>query len=53
MMFENKILTWDNYLKRGGMGPNICILRKMNAGIVNHLMVQCPFTRAVWMQIRK
>ena len=26
LMMENKILTWDKYLKRGGFGPNVCIL---------------------------
>ena len=52
-MFENKILTWDNFLKRGGMGFNVCILCKMDAETVDHLMVHCSFTRAMWMKVRR
>lgn len=47
-MFKNKILTWDNFLKRGGTGPNVYILCLMDVKIVDHLMIHCPFTKDVW-----
>jgi hypothetical protein len=26
LLLENKVLTWDNLQKKGGMGPSICML---------------------------
>lgn len=51
-MMENKIITWDNFLKRGGMGLNICLLCYSHGEIVDHLMVHCPFTKIVWQEVK-
>lgn len=51
-MLKNKILTWDNFLKRGGSGPNICIMCHMDAESVDHLMVHCSFTKSVWREVK-
>ena len=51
-MFENKILTWDNFLKIGGTSPNICILCHMDIEIVDHVMVHFPFTKTVWLEVK-
>lgn len=53
MMFENKILTWDNFLKRSGNGPNMCTLFHMAIETVDHLMAYCQFTKSVWVEIKK
>lgn len=44
LMLENKILTWDNYVKRGGVGPIICVLCHLDVESVDHLMIHCPFS---------
>lgn len=51
-MLENKILTWDNFLKRGGNGPNVCILCFMDVESVDHIMIHCKFTKEVWQEVR-
>ena len=47
-MLENKILTWDNFIKRGGIGPIICLLCNRETKIVNRLIVRCYFSQVVW-----
>jgi hypothetical protein len=42
---ESKIPTWDNLLRKGWMGPNICQLCYREAKTVQHLFIQCHFTR--------
>ena len=41
---ENKILTADNYEKKGEIGPNICILCYRSVETVDHLLIHCHFT---------
>jgi ribonuclease HI len=53
LLAENKILTWKNLQKRGWKGPGICILCKTNRESSNHLFVNCAFTLAVWVEIKK
>ena len=50
-MLENKVLTWDNFLKRGGMGPNIYILCYIVVES-SHLKVRYPFTLIVWQEVK-
>jgi hypothetical protein len=52
-MLANKILTWDNYIKRGGEGPNICALCHLDVEVMDHLMIHYSFTKSVWMEILK
>ena len=52
LAFEKKILTWDNYLKRGGKGPNICTLCKSVEECVDHILVYCSFSKMVWREIK-
>ena len=40
---KNKILTWDNGIKRGWIGPNRCALCKDEEEIVSHLFVSCTY----------
>jgi hypothetical protein len=47
---ENKIPTWDNLLRKGWMGPNICQLCNRDAESVQHLFIHCHFTQ-VWDKI--
>jgi hypothetical protein len=51
LMFENKILTWDNLTKRGMIGPSRCALCGAKEESLNHLMVDCLFTKDIWNSI--
>jgi hypothetical protein len=53
LMIENRILTWDNLIKRGFVGPSRCFLCGKGEETINHLMVKCPFTRDVWNYLLK
>jgi hypothetical protein len=48
LLFENKILTWDNLSKRGFCGPSRCVLCGEEEESINHLMVYCSFSKDVW-----
>jgi hypothetical protein len=45
---KNKISTWDNLLRKGWNGPNICQLCYKDEEIVSHLFIHCEFARKVW-----
>jgi len=53
LVLENNILTWDNGLKRGWIGPNRCSLCKSEMEYVHHLFIQCPFAHHVWQGFSK
>jgi hypothetical protein len=52
LLIEDKLLTWNNLLKRGWQGPGLCQLCRGNEDFVFHLFVQCPFTCFVWNKIK-
>ena len=47
LCLSNQINTWDNMLKKGWTGPSCCCLCMGDAESVNHLFVDCRFTREV------
>jgi hypothetical protein len=51
LAMDNRILTWDNFQKRNMQGLGRCIMCKNNHESVDHLFVNCPFTREVWKEI--
>jgi len=48
LALNNKLLTWDNGLKRGWNGPNRCALCKEDAESVFHLFIFCSYAVQVW-----
>jgi hypothetical protein len=42
LAMNNKLLTWDNFLRRGWCGPNKCPLCKENQETITHLFVSVP-----------
>lgn len=36
-----KILTTKNYIKRGGMGPNVCYMCLNGKESISHLLIHC------------
>ena len=53
LCLENKILTWDNLLKRGFTGPGLCLLCKENEETISHLFIHCSFYKSVWVEVCK
>jgi hypothetical protein len=53
LLLEKKILTWENLTKRGFEGPSRCVLCGINEENVNHLFVDCRFTKNIWFIIQK
>jgi len=49
---RKKILTWDNLQVNGWEGPSICQLCQKDLETVNHLFINCTFTKQVWFRIR-
>ena len=49
---ENKILTWDSYIKRGGIGPSVRCLCLLGVEMVDHLMGNCHYTQDVWRDVK-
>jgi hypothetical protein len=43
-----KILTWDGLQKRGWEGPSLCVLCKRNSENLEHLFIDCSFTKHIW-----
>jgi hypothetical protein len=52
-MLEHKILTWENLVKRGIVGPSKCVLCGNKEENVKHLFVDCDFTKDIWYNIQK
>jgi hypothetical protein len=51
LALENKILTWDTLLTKGWEGPSFCILCTNGPEYVSHLLINCCFTKQVWLLI--
>jgi hypothetical protein len=52
LVAEQKILTWDILQQKGWEGPSLCILCKQSTEDINHLFLQCTFTKLVWERIK-
>ncbi len=50
LVARNSLLTEDNLIKRGWVGPSICCLCCREAETLEHLLFQCPFSKSVWSQ---
>jgi hypothetical protein len=44
---HNKLLTGENFLKRGFLGPFRCALCKQNSETTEHLFLKCNFSKQV------
>ena len=47
---QKSILIGDNLKKRGMEGPSRCPLCKLHEETVDHIMLDCPFAKEVWLQ---
>lgn len=53
LSLENRVLICDNYMKRGCQGPNICHMCCSDVEPIFHLMIKCPFSKAVWRELQR
>jgi hypothetical protein len=53
LLLVKKILTWENLVKRGFLGPSKCVLCGNNDENASHLFVDCSFTKDIWYTIHK
>lgn len=51
LVLSNKVLTWENAQTRNWDGPNRCVLCKQDCESVDHLFVNCSFSRSVWREV--
>jgi len=48
LVHQRKILTWENLLEKGFIGPSKCYLCGSQEEMMDHLLKLCPFTSNVW-----
>ena len=51
LALENRLLSWDNFLKRGMLGPNLCVMCGLDKESIFHLFVSCIFSRLFWKNV--
>ena len=52
LILKNKMLTWDMLRKKYISGPSICSLCMREEENIDHIFIQCQFSRDVWEEIR-
>jgi hypothetical protein len=53
LSLENKILMWDNGIRRGWISSNRCSLCKVEQEMILHLLVNCSYVQKVWNIVSK
>jgi len=53
LLLEQSIITWENLVKRGFLGPSRCVLCGKSEELVYHIFVDCNFTKDIWYTIHK
>jgi hypothetical protein len=48
---NKKVLTWDTLQNKGWEGPGVCYLCKLDVEDIDHLLIHCTFTKAVWARL--
>jgi len=51
LVHNRKILTWENLLKKGFIGPSKCYLCDSQKEMMDHLLNLCLFTSIVWERV--
>jgi hypothetical protein len=45
---QNRILTWDNLIKKGFTGPSRCPLCQQSEETMEHLLNNCHYSQQIW-----
>ena len=51
LVLHRRILTWENLIKRGSIGPSQCHLCKTHEENMEHILNQCPLANHLWTNI--
>jgi len=51
LALHDRILTWNNLIKRGWQGPGFCVLCSSDEESPIHIFVQCVFARSIWIHV--
>jgi len=52
LAIDNFFLTWDILHRRGWEGPSQCILCKNHSEDINHLFIDCCFSKMIWDRLK-
>lgn len=53
LVYFDKILTWNNLLKRGFVGPGVCSLCFNDEESADHLFGTCSYFLRVWLHLER
>jgi len=53
LLSKRRILTWDNLIKRGFIGPSRCPNCNLHTETISHLMETCPLAKELWEKVEK
>lgn len=53
ILSKRRILTWDNLIKRGFIGPSRCPNCNLNSETISDLMETCPLAKQLWENVEK
>lgn len=51
LSLENKLITQDNFQRRGGIIVNCCFLCVVDYELVDHFLFLFPFTITIWWKV--
>jgi hypothetical protein len=51
LSLHDRILTGENFRRRGGIGPTACSLCLQDEETTQHLMVSCEITQQIWKEV--
>lgn len=53
LLSRRAILTWDNLQRRGWCEPGICSLCLLEEETIQHLFMDCIYSKGIWTQLEK
>lgn len=53
LAFHNRNLTWENLMKRGWHGPNVCSLCRSDEDSNFHIFLKCKKTYQIWQELER
>lgn len=51
LLSKKRILTWDNLIKRGFIGPSRCPNCNKNCETIYHLLEECTLAKQIWQKV--
>jgi hypothetical protein len=48
LVLHNRIITWENLMKRGFIVRSLCHLSQVKEETIDHLLDECNYTAEIW-----